>query len=39
VTCDHYEGVPIRDGYAGIVALINAWAGDPPGCDAMRCLD
>lgn len=37
--CDHYEGTPVRDAFAGILALIDAWTGDPPDCSTLRCLD
>ncbi len=37
--CDHFEGRPIRDGFAGIVTLMDAWTGDQPDCDTLRCLD
>jgi len=36
--CGHYHGVPIRDGYAGVMALIAAWTSEP-GCSGLRCLD
>ena len=36
--CDHYEGSPIRDGYAGVMVLIDAWT-DEPGCFELRCLE
>jgi hypothetical protein len=37
--CDHYEGPPIRDAYAGVEALMRTWTADPPDCSALRCLD
>lgn len=37
--CAHFLGSPIRDGYAGAVALIDAWTGEPPDCSAFGCLD
>ena len=37
--CDHFEGTPIRDAYAGVLALIDAWIADPPDCAQLRCLD
>jgi hypothetical protein len=37
--CDHYEGSPVRDAYAGIEALLRTWTADPPDCSALRCLD
>ena len=39
VGCGHYEGRPIRDAFAGVVALIDAWTADPPDCAQFRCLD
>jgi hypothetical protein len=38
-TCQHYEGSPVRDAFAGVGALIDAWTGDPPDCRRLRCLD
>lgn len=38
VECAHYEGWPIRDAFAGVVALVGAWAADPPDCSDLRCL-
>jgi hypothetical protein len=37
--CAHYHGSPIRDGYAGAVALMNAWTDEPPDCSILPCLD
>ena len=39
VECAHYEGSPIRDAFAGVVAVIDAWTGDPPECSDLRCLE
>ena len=39
VDCEHYEGVPIRDAFAGVLALVDAWTSDPPECSALRCLE
>jgi len=39
VRCAHYEGSPLRDAFAGIVALIDAWTGDPPDRTTLRCLE
>jgi hypothetical protein len=36
--CEHYEGSPIKDAFAGVRAIFNAWAGDPPDCAGLRCL-
>lgn len=38
VVCPHYEGSPIRDAYAGIIALIRVWTGPAPDCSELRCL-
>lgn len=37
--CAHYHGSPIRDGHAGVVALIDAWTDEPPDCSALLCLN
>jgi hypothetical protein len=39
VECAHYQGAPIRDGYSGVVALLDAWAADPPDCARLTCLE
>ena len=31
VECAHYEGSPIRDAFAGVVALVEAWTARPAG--------
>jgi hypothetical protein len=36
--CPHYEGSPIRDAYAGIVALMRVWTDPAPDCSNLRCL-
>jgi hypothetical protein len=36
--CDHYEGSPVGDAYAGVLALMAIWVGDVPDCSALRCL-
>lgn len=36
--CDHYAGDPVRDGFAGVVALMDAWTR-PAGCTVLHCLD
>lgn len=38
-TCEHYEGTPLRDAFAGVLALMDAWTGDPPDCSTLRCLE
>jgi len=37
--CRHYEGAPVRDGYAGVVVLMDAWTGEPPDCESLPCLE
>jgi len=37
--CPYYEGRPIRDAFAGIVALIGTWVGPTPDCSELRCLE
>lgn len=39
VACEHYEGSPLRDAFAGIGALIDVWTSEPPDCDSLRCLE
>ena len=39
VACDHYQGSPIRDGYAGVTALIDAWTDEPGDCSKLPCLE
>ncbi len=39
VDCDHFEGPPIRDAYAGANVLMDAWTGEPPDCRSLRCLE
>jgi hypothetical protein len=39
VTCAHYEGTPIRDAFAGVLALVDAWTADSPECSSLRCLE
>lgn len=36
--CPHYAGAPIRDGYAGVLVLLDAWMGEPT-CSLMTCLE
>ncbi len=38
VDCAHFEGSPIKDAHAGIGVLMDVWTGEPPDCDALRCL-
>jgi len=38
--CDHVEGSPIRDAFAGAMRLIEVWAdSELPDCAALPCLD
>ena len=37
--CAHYQGSPIRDGYAGVRVLLGTWLAEPPDCAALHCLD
>lgn len=37
--CEHYEGSPVKDAFAGARTLMGAWADDPPDCGRLRCLD
>lgn len=39
VDCEHYEGAPIRDAFAGIIKLFDLWTDAPPECDELRCLE
>jgi len=39
VACEHYEGSPLNDAFAGIGALIDSWTSAPPDCDSLRCLE
>jgi hypothetical protein len=39
IECAHFEGSPIRDAFAGVVALVSAWMADPPDCSSRRCLE
>ncbi|MBA3877081.1 MAG: hypothetical protein C0498_09130 [Anaerolinea sp.] len=39
VACEHYEGSPIKDAFAGILKLIEVWTDAPPDCATLACLD
>jgi hypothetical protein len=39
VRCKHYEGPPVRDAFAGVFGLLDAWTADPPDCGGLRCLE
>jgi hypothetical protein len=39
IACDHYEGSPLKDGFAGILALVDVWTAEPPACAELRCLE
>lgn len=38
--CDHYAGRPVRDAFAGVDLIVDAWT-DPiePDCGALHCLE
>ena len=36
--CAHYEGTPVRDAFAGVFVLVDAWTTDSPECSSLRCL-
>ena len=38
--CAHYAGYPVRDAFAAVELLVDAWL-DPaePDCDALMCLE
>ena len=37
--CDHYEGTPIKDAFAGVLVVMDAWTADLPDCSTLRCLE
>lgn len=37
--CAHYNGSPVRDGYAAVEILLDVWTGPLPDCSALPCLD
>jgi len=38
--CNHYFGLPLRDGYEGVEQLVIAWTENGPlGCAGLRCMD
>ena len=37
--CEHYEGSPVKDAFAGVQTLLDVWTDDPPDCRSLRCLD
>jgi hypothetical protein len=37
--CEHYEGSPVMDAFAGVRAIFDVWTDDPPDCDSLRRLD
>jgi hypothetical protein len=39
VICSHYVGTPIRDAFAGVMALMAAWAEGKVDCSGLRCLE
>ena len=38
VDCEHFEGAPIKDAYAGVGLLMDVWTGETPDCADLRCL-
>ena len=37
--CDHYHGIPVRNGYEALGRLLGAWGQPGPlGCSALRCI-
>jgi hypothetical protein len=39
VTCPHYVGSPLKDAFAGVMALMAAWAEGRADCSGLRCLE
>lgn len=39
IDCEHYDGSPIRDAFAGVMALMNVWTAEPPDCSVFHCLE
>jgi hypothetical protein len=39
VVCEHYEGRPIADAFAGVTSLMDVWTAEPPDCRALTCLE
>jgi hypothetical protein len=39
VECEHYEGSPVKDAFAGVRVLLDVWTDAPPDCGSLRCLD
>lgn len=40
IACDHYAGEPVRDAFAGVELLLDAWVDpNPPDCRALTCLE
>lgn len=39
IDCEHFEGTPIRDAFAGVLAIVDVWTGEAPDCSALRCLE
>jgi hypothetical protein len=38
--CEHYTGFPVRDAFAGVELLLDAWMDpQPPDCGSLRCLE
>jgi hypothetical protein len=39
VDCEHYEGRPIEDAFAGVTTLMDVWTAEPPDCGTLTCLE
>lgn len=39
VECLHYFGTPIKDAFAGAIALFDGWTGEAPDCSQLHCLE
>lgn len=37
--CEHYSGMPLKDSYAGLTKLLDAWTEGPIDCRTLICLD
>ncbi len=37
--CPHFAGSPIRDAFAGVMALLEAWTAEPAECASLTCLE
>jgi hypothetical protein len=39
IPCRHYQGTPVRDGFAAVEVLLDVWTGPVSDCDSLPCLD